>query len=848
MRRASRFGWFGMVLLLALRPDTHCALAAEPAAALGTGELRSLSVLPQRVVLRGADQGQQLVVTGHYANGGVRDLTTEATFQVANASVARVQAGKMVHALGNGTTAVTAECDGKSVSLSITVEGADRESPINFTNEIVPIFSKLGCNAGACHGKASGQNGFKLSLLGFEPPVDYEALTREARGRRLFPAAPEASLLLLKATGAVPHGGGKRLRPASRDYQLILRWIRAGMPFGKPDDPRVTGITVAPEQRLVDRNSRQQITVTAHYSDGSHRDVTAQAEYASNEPEIVDVTERGRVETRDLPGAGAVMVRYLGQVAVFRATIPQEAPLEKYPRHSPSNYIDDHVFARLRQLGIPPSALCDDGEFLRRAALDITGTLPTAAEAAKFLANRDPQKRVKLVDELLNRSDYASYFALKWGDILRNRRSGVVGLGGGSARTVALHTWIRENLEKNTPYDQLVRAILTAKGNVVGADPQPAVGWYHVVKTPTLLADDVAQAFLGTRMQCAQCHHHPYEKWSQDDYWGLAAFFARVQLTPLKDAPRDGRGLLTLAIAREGKVSNPQGKTYLQPRPLDGPELTIEAGSDPREELAAWMTRPDNPFFARALVNRYWAHFFSRGIVEPIDDMRVSNPPTNPALLDALARDFLAHRFDLKHLIRTICTSTTYQLSSTPNEHNQKDQQNFARHYPKRLPAEVLLDAVDQVTAVATRFQGSNAGKRAIELPDESGTTPFLETFGKPTRSSACECERINAATLAQSLLMLSSPEIHGKLKQTTSRAGQLAGDNRPLADKVEEIFLWVYTRPPTAEERKAAEEFLSQPPPPVPAGLTPRPPTRQWPYEDLLWALLNTKEFLFNH
>jgi Protein of unknown function (DUF1549)/Protein of unknown function (DUF1553) len=828
------------------------AAAAEGPAPVGKGELQSLTALTDRVALQEQDQPQQLVITGHYSNGGVRDLTTEAAFRAGDPTVVRIEKGGLLVALKNGTTEVTAEAGGKTVKVPVSVTGADREQPINFANEVVPVFSKLGCNSGGCHGKASGQNGFKLSLLGFEPRVDYDALTREARGRRLFLAAPKASLLLLKATGAVPHGGGKRLDPGSRDYQLLLRWIRSGTPIGNSTDPRVVGITVAPDHRLVAPRSRQQITVTARYSDGSQRDVTSQAEYSSNETEVVEVDERGLVETRDIPGEGSVMVRYLGHVAVFRATIPLDTPLARFPQHTPASFTDQHVFARLKLLGVPPSGLCTDSEFLRRVSLDITGTLPTAAEARKFLEDRNPRKRELLVDALLEKRGYASYFALKWGDILRNRRTGVVRLGGGSARTYAFHTWIRESLAKNKPYDQFVREIITAKGNAVGTGAQPPVGWYHVLSTPQMLADDTAQAFLGTRIQCAQCHHHPYEKWSQDDYWGLAAFFSRVERKPLKTkVPKDGKGLLTILVARDGKVTSPQGKAYPRPRPLGGEEVEVPPGADPRERLAEWMTRPDNPFLARALVNRYWAHFFGRGIVEMADDIRVTNPASNPALLDALAKNFVEHRFDLKYLIRTICTSKTYQLSCTPNEYNRKDRQNFARFYPRRLPAEVLLDALDQITDVRTRFRSRDDVARAIELPDESVRSSFLEVFGKPSRDSACECERVSAATLAQSLYLITSDEVHGKLKNTRSRAAQLAADSRPMAERIREIFLWVYARYPTAEELKTAEAFLTREESGGTGGdrsKAGRQQARQWPYEDLLWALLNTKEFLFNH
>jgi hypothetical protein len=807
-------------------------------------------VLPDKVVLRGAGRLQQLVITGHYENGGVRDLTRQVKYHMADGQVARVDVHGLLIAVKNGTTEVVAEFQGQTIKAAVSVQDADRELPINFTNEIVPIFSKLGCNSGACHGKSIGQNGFRLSLLGFEPRVDFEALTREGRGRRVVPSVPELSLLLQKPAGLMPHGGGKRLDQSSREYQTLLRWIRAGTPFGLDSDPKVVGLEIAPAHRLAPPRSHLQITVTARFSDGSRRDVTADAEYSSNQPEVASVAEGGLIETQDVPGDGAVMVRYLGHVGVFRVTVPQKTPLDRYPFPRPANFIDKHVFAKLTVLGVPPSDLCSDSEFIRRVSLDITGTLPTAQEAEKFLASTDPDRRAKLVDDLLGRPAYASYFALKWGDILRNRRDGMVGVGGKQERTLALHGWIRDSLAANKPYDQFVREILTATGDFAGPKAQPPVGWYNVLRTPQALVDDTAQVFLGTRIQCAQCHHHPYEKWSQDDYWGLAAFFARVQLVnpknptpPKKGNAKAGANEIRVALAAEGTVTGPHGKSYIRPRPLDGKELDVAASDDPRERLVDWMVRPDNPFFARALVNRYWSHFFGRGIVDLPDDMRVSNPPSNEALLDALAGDFIEHKFDLKHLIRTICTSRTYQLSSTPNDDNRKDKQNYARFHPRRLPAEVLFDAFDQVTGVPARFvpkAGGGAAKtsatRAIELADEAVKTPLLLAFGKPDRSTACECERGGTATLTQSLYLIGSSELHGKLKDKGGRAAHLSADKRPVQEKIKEIYLWAYARPPSAAEMQTVERYLS-------AGGGGREA-----YEDVFWALLNTKEFLFNH
>jgi hypothetical protein len=829
--------------------------------AIGEGELISLSAFPAEIHFQGQGELQQLVLTGHYANGGVCDLTPRAQYRTADDSVVGVSQGSRLESVGNGSTDVLIEFDGKSLTIPVTVTEADQPRRINFTNDIVPIFSKLGCNTGACHGKSSGQNGFRLSLLGFEPEVDFEALAREGRGRRVFPAAADRSLLLLKPTGTVPHGGGVRLLPDSRDYRLIARWISSGMPMGESTDPKVVGIHVAPHHRLIGRQSHQQITVTAHYNDGTTRDVTADAEYHSNDAELLEINASGLVKTSHLPGEGSAMARYLGHVAVFRATIPLDTAVKSTKQTAAPAVrvpvIDEFIFAKLDQLGIPPAELCTDGQFIRRASIDICGTLPTADEVKAFLADEDPKKREKLVEQLLHRPEYASYFALKWGDILRNRQRGLVNVGGGAGRTRGFHQWIHQSLAENKPYDEFVREILTARGAMYGSDSHPAVGWYNVLKTPQVMVDDTAQIFLGTRIQCAQCHHHPYEKWSQDDYWGMAGFFARVKLEKPKDKPpKEFNNAEAVTILDEATLADPQGKTYAMPRPLGGEDLVIEKGDDPREALADWMTAAENPFFARAVVNRYWSHFFGSGITDEPDDMRVTNPPSHPELLDALAKEFADSGFDLKHLIRAITTSTTYQLSSTPNELNQKAGRSFARSQPRRLPAEVLLDAIDQVTGSPTPYGGNDPPARAIELPDE--TVPlrggyrgnFLEVFGKPSRDSACECERVTAASLTQSLYMIGSEEIHRKLKDRNSRSARLAADERPLAEKIDELFLSAFSRLPTADDSQAAAAFLAEELALVEkeSSSTQQQVMTQQAYEDLIWALINTKEFMFNH
>ena len=533
------------------------------------------------------------------------------------------------------------------------------------------------------------------------------------------------------------------------------------------------------------------------------------------------------------------MVRYKGHIGLFRAMIPSGLDISSLPRPREQNFIDHHVFERLKLLGIPPSELCLDSEFLRRAFLDICGTLPTAAEAAEFLDDRDPQKRGKLVDRLLDRPEYASYFALQWGDLLRNRR-------GGEARaapqTIAFHSWIYQSFLENKPFDRFVREILCAEGSV--AD-NPCVAWYRSLESPKLLVDDTAQVFLGTRIQCARCHHHPFEKWGQEDYWRFANFFSRV--TRKEDSSSRS---FTLSLRRgdsrftdDEPTSASFRKTYLGLQLPGGPKVEETLDQDPRQALSDWLLSPVNPLFARGIVNRCWKHFFGRGIVEPEDDLRETNPPSNPDLLEALAGDFSSHGYDLQRLIRTISSSSTYQLSSIPNLQNGRDRQNFARYQPRRLPAEVLLDALDQVTGKRTRFQNVLRESRAIELPDETSRTYFLDVFGKPERNSACACERSDDITLSQVIHLLNSREVEEKVSSGEGRAAQIAKDPRRVEEKIEGLFLAVFSRRAKEDEMLKAVEFLAERA--RKGGKDPEAAQRK-AWEDLLWAFLNTKEFFF--
>jgi len=810
----------------------EAALSSEngTAANLDQPSPSTLRVVPSRLLLRGPDAVQQLAIDRIEPGGVAHDVTSDTDFRSSDPNVATVDASGVVVAQGDGTATITVRHRGSSSEIPLVVKEFASGLPVNFGNQVVPIFTKLGCNSGGCHGKASGQNGFRLSLLGFEPNLDYETLVKEGRGRRLFPAVPEQSLLLLKGTAKVPHGGGRKLEANSHEYQVIVRWIAQGMPMGKPTDPTLARIEIFPNTRVMPRGTKQQVVVTAHYSDGSIEDVTRWAQYQSNDVEIAGVAEGGLVETQSLSGQAAIMARYQGQVAVYNAIVPLGKPLAKPIEFPSSNPVDVAARKQWEALGVVPSESCTDAEFIRRASLDVIGTLPTADEVKAFVANSDPKKREKLIDALLEKPEYASFFAIKWADILRNKREGNPKAQRG---TYSFYDWIRENLSRNVPYDRFVRGILAASGT---PETSPPVQWYRRIKATDAFVDDTAQVFLGMRLQCAKCHHHPFEKWSQNDYYGFAAFFARVGRKPSLDAQRAGRDDEVIYTARTGSVAHPKTGQVMAPKGLGGAVIQVATRTDPRQKLVDWMADPKNPFFAKALVNRYWAHFFGRGIAEPLDDLRETNPPSNPELLDALADDFIKSGYDLKHLIRTILTSKVYGLSSIPNEYNSRDKQSFARHYPKRMSAEVLLDAISQVSGVPTAFGGLPQGTRAIELPDESVASTFLDTFGRPKRDTPCECERVTDASLGQSLMLINSGEVQSKLASAGSRAEMLAKDPRPESQKVEELFWTAYGRTPSSGEITTAL-----------AHLAAHPDQKRLAYEDLIWALVNAKEFQFN-
>ncbi|TWU02099.1 DUF1549 and DUF1553 domain-containing protein [Neorhodopirellula pilleata] len=712
------------------------------------------------------------------------------------------------------------------------------QTPVSFVNDIIPVLTKAGCNGGVCHAKAGGgQNGFQLSLFGYEPEEDYQHLVLEGRGRRLFPLRPEQSLLLMKACGDVPHGGGVRFDKDSDRYQTLLRWVRSGTPYRLDDDPDLVSLELQPAFGTIRQGDSLELRSIAVFSDGSRQDVTSTSLFESNQPAMITVTEDGTVTASDLPGRASVMVRYQDRIAVYNAAIPMGEGDVTCPE--PNNFVDELVFANLRELNIPPSPVCDDATFLRRVSLDIAGRLPTEQETHEFLVSDSEDKRARSIDRLLQSASYADYFANKWTALLKNRRDDASDI----TSNFAFHAWVRDSLLAGSPYDQFVRELLAATGTILS---NPPVAWYKRVKEPKEQIEDVAQLFLGVRLQCAQCHHHPFERWSQDDYYSLAAFFSRIGRKPTDTAGEDlifhNRGIAESINMRTGKAVRPQA--------LGDAVGDVAADEDPRLRLANWMASKENPFFAKALVNRYWKHFFGRGLIEPEDDIRDSNPPTNPELLAALEKHFVDSGFDMRSLIRVITTSKAYQLSSVPEAGNAVDQQNFSHFYPKRLQAEVMLDAIDQLAGTTTSFANLPIGTRAVALPDNSYNvaSPFLRVFGRPEATSVCECERVQSGALSQSLHLMNASDIKSKLAAGDGRINRLIQDKSTPEAIVDHLYHIAFSREPSSDESSAAVAYLNESR--VDKEGKPIAPAQALKdnVQDLSWALMNTKEFLFNH
>ena len=700
----------------------------------------------------------------------------------------------------------------------------------------MPVLTAAGCNQGSCHGKQRGQNGFQLSLLGFDAGFDYAALVYEARGRRLSPAAPETSLLLRKATAQVPHGGGPRLQVGDDRYETVLRWIERGMPRSTDADPVLERIIVGPEPQALERESELPLVVTAHYTDGSTRDVTSLTTYQSNEPAIVAVDEGGILHAGSIAGEASIMVRYLTEIAAWNTGIAVEGEVEPalYEQLPRNNFIDDLVWAKLREMRILPSESCDDSTFLRRVHLDLIGRLPTADEARSFLADQSLNKRADLVDRLLQRPEYADFWASKWADLLRPNPYRV-----GIKATLSLDAWLRDVFRRNLPYDQWVQQLLTAQGSTWR---NGAVTFFRDRRAPDEITTAVSQLFLGVRLECAKCHHHPFEVWGQDDFYQLAAFFARIGRKGVGLSPPISGGEEIVFVAESGSVSHPLTGEKVAPRTLAGESPPLDKQEDPRVALADWMVSEENPFFAKAGANRIWAELMGRGIVEPVDDLRLTNPPSNGPLLDALASEFRRVGFDQKELLRTITTSCVYQLESLPNGRNASDTRNYSRHYRKQLAAETLLDAVCDVTGIAEEFVGNGAiamprGARATEAWTFRTQSWFLDAFGRPDANQDPPCERLEDSTVVQALHLMNAPHLHAKVARDDGHAARLAGSNRSAEEIVAELYLSAYSRYPSREETSELVTLFGD-----------SANQRRAAVEDIMWALINTPEFMLSN
>ncbi|MDX1980417.1 MAG: DUF1553 domain-containing protein [Bryobacteraceae bacterium] len=774
-----------------------------------------LTIMPANPLLFGKGATQRLTVIADHGNGVTEDVTRSATFVSLKPAAAVVSNDGKVTAQSDGGAMIRATYKGLTATTTVLIQKGSAAMPRSFAGDILPILTKYGCNGGSCHGALKGQAGFKLSLFGYEPEADYEMVAR-----RIHKQDPASSLLLQKPTFAVKHGGGKLMRNDSSDYQALLAWIAAGAVRNPADERKMVSLRVLPEMStLTGSKAERQLLVTARFSDGTEADVTHLVKYSSNDDSIAAVNSSGIVSAQR-GGETAIVVRGPGVAAAAKVGVVIER-LAFQPM-AVKNFIDEHINAKLSRLSIPPSEAASDPEFLRRVYLDIIGVIPTSDEARAFLSSRDPNKRAALVDQLLKRPEYADYWAMYWGDHLNNTKQLLYNKG-----PYTFTRWLVKQFAENVPYDEFARRLMTSTGNMYDS---PATSYYPLMKKELDLASMTSQLFLGVSIECARCHNHPLERWKQDDFNGMAAFFSQIRYKG--QGPRNNERALYLDFDRQ--FTHPDTKRTYLPKPLNGKAAASNGLEDRRELLAEWMTRKDNPWFARAMVNRMWHNFMARGFVEPVDDFRLTNPPTNEPLLEALARDFAGHNFDIHHLIRRITSSSAYQLSSVPVKGNKEDRMAYSRYYPKRLGAEQLLDSVALATGVPETFRSLYPGTRASQLPEPEIESYFLEVFDRPSRQLVCE--RKNSPTLNQVLHMVGGDTVHTKVAHKEGFLNPAMAkfpDDKAL---IEELYLRALSRYPDAEESATA------------ANAVRKAKSRKQGLEDVFWALLNTKEFLYNH
>jgi Protein of unknown function (DUF1553)/Protein of unknown function (DUF1549)/Bacterial Ig-like domain (group 2) len=816
------------------------------AASLGSSSLALLAkiaILPSSVSITGPRYSQRLLVEGTFADGHQEELTSIARIAISDATIAAADKDGVVFPKSDGQATVTATVQGHRATAPLIVKDYSTASTWSFRNDVLPVMTKMGCNSGPCHGAAAGKNGFKLTLRGYDPNADYYTLTHQALGRRTNPIEPARSLVLLKPTLAIPHGGGRRFDVGSPEYKVIAGWLAQGTPAPQDSDALVTDIQVFPHEASLHAGARQQLIVSAIFSDGHIADVTRWAKYDSGDESVATVDNNGRAVMHGY-GEAPVTVWYQSHVAFSRLRIPfpfklDDAMFSKAPRN---NFIDDSILQHLRALHIPPSSLASDAEFMRRAYLDAAGILPNPSEVDKFMRDPSPYKRNQLIDGLLKRSEFVDYWAYKWSDLLlvsSNRLS--------NEEMWSYYRWIRESVATDKPWNAFASQIVTATGKTLD---NGAANYWVIHRDPLDTSENMAQAFLGINISCAHCHNHPLAKWTQKDYYGMANLFARVRLkTSAPSGFRPNVGALfndvTVYSAPTGEFMDDRLMIPLPPKPLDASALSSEAPGDTRLYFAKWLTSPENPYFARNIVNRVWRNFMGRGLIEPVDDLRDTNPATNDELLNALVKDFVAHNFDVDYLIRTIMQSATYQASSRPLKDNADDDKYGSHFVVRRLPAEVLLDAYSQVTQTPEKFDGYPAGMRGMQLPDTAVKSYFLTAFGRPLRQQTRESERTSVPTVTQALHIINGDTLNNKLRAPGNSVDMLLRLGFSDEQIVDYLYLASFSRHPTDAERKSLVDALASASQEKIPGVDD---TRRAALIDLSWALLTSKEFMFNH
>jgi hypothetical protein len=785
----------------------------------------SLTILPEKITLNGAVTRQHLVVERVDDKQFIGEVKEGVTFTSSHPDIVQIENGFAIP-VANGTATIKATVGKKTLTTKIKVTGMDQSADWTFRNHVQPVLAKFGCSSGACHGAAAGQNGFKVSLRGYDDQGDFLALTRHTLGRRISPAEPAKSLLITKPTGAVPHKGGIKFDTDSLEYKVLSEWIANGTPGPKQEDARIERIEMVPNHVILKPGEEQQILVRAYFNDGRVEDVTRWTKYTDANSEVTNIDEHGNIKVMGY-GEGAITAWYLQRIAIATVTAPytNDVPKSVYTKAPKRNFIDEQVLAKLRSLNLPPSPRASDDEFIRRAYLDTLGILPTAAETKAFLTSTSSKKRDALIEELLNRPEFIDYWAYKWSDLLLVKSEKLK-----PPAMWAYYNWVRASVASNMPWDEFAREVVTARGSTL---ENGAANFFILHEEPMVLAETTSQAFLGMSIVCAHCHNHPMEKWTNNDYFGMANLFARVRAKG-----GTGEGNQIIVDASQGELVQPLTGKPQKPRPLDGEAIDFDSDINRRDHLAKWLTSPENPYFTRAIVNRIWANFYGVGLVESVDDLRKTNPASNDELLTAAA-DYLAkQKYDLKALMRVILQSETYQRTSDSLPGNADDKRFYSRYYPRRLMAEVMLDAFSQVTGSPSEFKSYPKNYRALQLPDSNIKSYFLSSFGRPDRNATCTCERTDNPSVTQVLHISNGDTVNEKLEAKGNHIEKLLMAKTPPEQIVEDAYLSALSRRPTDKERTRIMEVLQK---------TDEKELRPV-IEDIYWALLSSREFLFNH